>query len=246
MQEVKTLSRGTRLSVLGLYNFDNHLFSNMHFPEGFTRDQKDTVITNILGECAELECLYPDYNTMSVMIAAWSAIELPVWNRIYKASLLDYNPIENYNRTEIETISDDRTEQHTGNDINRDSGTDTTKNISTAEQANSGQDTTATAISAYDSDALHTKENIATIHGHKINDSGVSDSTMTYGKTETFTHGEKIEHSGDTTRNNHTTGNIGVTTSQQMLEQEYNIAALLNVSKMIVESFKERFCLLVY
>ena len=240
------LSRGTRLSVLGLYNYDNHLFSNMHFPEGFTKDQKDTVITNILGECAELECLYPDYNTMSVMIAAWSAIELPVWNRIYKASLLDYNPIENYNRTEIETVSDDHTEQHSGQDVNRDSGTDANKTVSTAQQDHSGQDTTATAISAYDSDALHTKENVATIHGHKINDSGVSDSTVTYGKSSALTHGEKIEKSGDITRENHTTGNIGVTTSQQMLEQEIEVSAKLNVIKMIVESFKERFCLLVY
>ena len=240
------MSRGTRLSVLGLYNFDNHLFTNMHFPDGFTRDQKDTVITNILGECSELECLYPDYNTMSVMIAAWSAIELPVWTRIYKASLLDYNPIENYNRTEIETVSDDHTEQHSGQDVNRDSGTDASKTVNTAQQDHSGQDTIATAISAYDSDALHTKENVATIHGHKINDSDVSDNTVTYGKSSALTHGEKIEKSGDITRENHTTGNIGVTTSQQMLEQEYNIAALLNVSKMIVESFKERFCLLVY
>ena len=55
-----------------------------------------------------------------------------------------------------------------------------------------------------------------------------------------------ITHDGDITRNNHTTGNIGVTTSQQMLEQEIEVSAKLNVIKMIVESFKERFCLLVY
>ena len=53
-------------------------------------------------------------------------------------------------------------------------------------------------------------------------------------------------HEGDITRNNHTSGNIGVTTSQMMLEQEIEVSAKLNVIKMIVESFKDRFCLLVY
>ena len=73
-------------------------------------------------------------------------------------------------------------------------------------------------------------------HGHVISNSD----------TESITHGEKIVHEGDVTRNNHTSGNIGVTTSQQMLEQEIELSAKLNVIKMIVDSFKERFCLLVY
>ena len=63
---------------------------------------------------------------------------------------------------------------------------------------------------------------------------------------QTLTHGETIVHDGDISRTNKTTGNIGVTTSQQMLEQEIEVSAKLNVIKMIVESFKERFCILVY
>ena len=43
-----------------------------------------------------------------------------------------------------------------------------------------------------------------------------------------------------------THGNIGVTTSQQMLEQELEIAPKLNVYNYIIESFRRRFCLLVY
>ena len=41
-------------------------------------------------------------------------------------------------------------------------------------------------------------------------------------------------------------GNVGVTTSQQMLEQEIVIAPKLNVYNYIIESFRQRFCLLVY
>lgn len=232
------MSRGTRLSILGLYNYNNRLFNSMHWPEGFTTPEQETVITNILAECAELECLFPDYNTMYGMIGAWSAIENPVWTRIYKASKLEYNPIENYNRTEIETISDDRTEQHSGKDSVQNSGTD-----NSSETGNvSGSNEVTNSVTGYDSNSYvgHDKSNSLSSGNNS------SSGSVTYGRKEETTHGEKIEHNSDVTRENHTTGNIGVTTSQQMLEQEYNIAALLNVSKMIVESFKNRFCLLVY
>ena len=332
------MSRGARISVLGLYKADSGLFSEMVYPSGFTDDEKQTTVGNILADCAELECLYPDPDTMKTMIGFWSKLNLSVWERIFTASQLEYNPIENYNRTELETIADDRTDTHSGDDVNKLTGTDTrlldntqthsgsdthttsethsgtdTHTISethsgtdthttsethtgtdthTTSETHSGTDTTTNSITAYDantqyvhdssallhghgisgsdalahgesisgsdalayghsisgSDALAHGESIsgsdALAHGHKIVDDG-SDS-ITYGKTETLSHGETIVHDGDITRNSHISGNIGVTTSQQMLEQEIEISAKLNVIKMIVDSFRERFCLLVY
>ena len=41
------------------------------------------------------------------------------------------------------------------------------------------------------------------------------------------------------------TGNIGVTTTQQMLEQERKIAEF-NMISYIAQSFKQRFCILIY
>lgn len=41
------------------------------------------------------------------------------------------------------------------------------------------------------------------------------------------------------------TGNIGVTTTQQMLKEERE-AALFNIYDHIIEAFKKRFCLLIY
>ena len=220
------MSRGMRLSVLGLYNYDSGLFSEMVYPAGFTDDEKQTVVGNILAECAELECLFPDAGTMRTMIGLWSKLNISVWNRIFTASKLEYNPIENYNRTELETISDDRTDTH--------SGTDSTLASSTV--TNSGTDTNINSVSSYDSNNYQPHDKSDLTHGHSVSDSGSS----------SITHGEVITHDGDITRNNHTSGNIGVTTSQQMLEQEIEVSAKLNVIKMIVESFKDRFCLLVY
>lgn len=264
------MSRGMRLSVLGLYKADSGLFSEMVYPSGFTADEQQTTVGNILAECAELECLFPDPDTMKTMIGLWSKLNISVWERIFTASQLEYNPIENYNRTELETISDDRTDTHSGNDVNRLSGTDTQTTSGSNTQTNAGTDTHTTSethsgtdtetnsITSYDSNSLYVHDTSglqhghsvsgsdALAHGHTVTDNGSGSASTSYGKTETITHGEKVVHEGDITRNNHTSGNIGVTTSQQMLEQEIEVSAKLNVIKMIVESFKERFCLLVY
>lgn len=240
------MSRGMRLSVLGLYKADSGLFTEMVYPSGFTADEKQTTVGNILAECAELECLFPDPDTMKTMIGLWSKLNISVWERIFTASQLEYNPIENYNRTELETISDDRTDTHSGNDVNTLSGTDTETTSGSNTQTNAGTDTQTNSITSYDSNTQYVHDTSALQHGHTVTDNGSGSASTSYGKTETLSHGEKIVHEGDITRNNHTSGNIGVTTSQMMLEQEIEVSAKLNVIKMIVESFKERFCLLVY
>lgn len=224
------MSRGMRLSVLGLYNFNSSLFSDMVYPSGFTDDDKQTVVGNILAECAELEVLYPDFDTMKGLIGLWSKLNISVWQRIFTASRLEYNPIENYNRTELETISDDHSDTH--------SGIDSTSSSMSNTETNSGTDTNTNSVTSYDSNSPYVHDTSSLLHGHVVSDSSSGSTSLT--------HGEKIVHDGDITRNNHTSGNIGVTTSQQMLEQEIEVAAKLNVINMIVESFKNRFCLLVY
>ena len=304
------MSRGATLSVLGLYNFDSSLFDEMAYPSGFSTEEKQTVVGNILMECAELEFLFPDFTAAKQAIGIWSRLNVAVWERIFTAANLEYNPIENYNRTELETIADDRTDTHSGNDVTRSSGVDSraltstktethsgsdSKQISstdsetnsgsdsrqlssTGSETNSGTDTQTNKISGYDSGNLvdHDQNLLqhghgvsttssgsdattyghvisktgsgsdATTYGHVITEGGSGSDATTYGKTETLTHGEQIVHDGDITRNSHISGNIGVTTSQQMLEQEIEISAKLNVMDMIVRAFKERFCILVY
>ena len=240
------MSRGMRLSVLGLYQYDSGLFSAMVFPSGMTDEEKQTVVQNILADCAEFEVLYPSWSTMHDMIGIWSKLNISVWERIFTASKLEYNPIENYNRTENETITNDKSETHSGNDVSRLSGSDSSLSSGSNTETNSGTDTNTNKVAAYDSGNLYTHDSSDLLHGHVVSDSSSGSSSTTYGKTDTLTHGEIITHDDEITRENHTSGNIGVTTSQQMLEQEIEVAAKLNVMKMIVESFKERFCLTVY
>ena len=336
------MSRGANLSIMGLYNNDPTVLDLMVFPDGFTDEQKQNTKENILIECAEFEFLYANPTVAKNIIGIWSAKEKPYWNRIYQASLLEYNPIENYRRTETETIADDRTEQHSGSDINAATGSDTNARTGTettdhdashrtvldetnvdtlsgndqvkktgtvtnaatgsdsqtgsssSTETHSGTDTENNSIAAYDSNTLVAHDSKETIHGHIVNNTaqgsnsttygrtdtqtnnttdkteyGKVDSqdhdatttethddtdqltlntleTITHGKTETLQHGEKIEHEGTTERSVLAFGNIGVTTSQDMLTQEMEVAKIIQVVPVIIESFKNRFCLLVY
>lgn len=84
------------LSILGLYKYDDSIFDNLVTPF----EDNENLIQNILMECAELEILYPDADFMKFAIGAWSQKQLPIWNKLYNTEKLEYNPLENANRTE--------------------------------------------------------------------------------------------------------------------------------------------------
>lgn len=51
---------------------------------------------------------------------------------------------------------------------------------------------------------------------------------------------------GSSQHHGRTHGNIGVTTSQQMLEQELSVSKKLNITKVIINDFIARFCIPLY
>lgn len=95
------MSRGMRLSVIGLYEHNNDLFSGLAVPEGI---DKQTVVDTILIECGGLELLYPSYTFMKLAIKNWSDVESKIWDRLWNTENLDYNPIWNVDGTVVETL----------------------------------------------------------------------------------------------------------------------------------------------
>ena len=111
---------------------------------------------------------------------------------------------------------------------------------STANREHGGKD--ISQGSTVDSGSLTNKVagfDSATLVDH---DESISSASGT-DRTE-LTHGETIDDTASRTSRIH--GNIGVTTSQQMLESELDIAPRLNFYRFIAEEFKKRFCILVY
>ena len=71
-------------------------------------------------------------------------------------------------------------------------------------------------------------------------------SVDTIGDNNTVTYGHVITDGTGNLLQSEIHGNIGVTTSQQMLEQEIEVTPKLNIYNTIIQSFIQRFCLLVY
>ena len=99
------------LSILGLYNYDNTIFDNLVTPF----EDNENLIQNILMECAELEILYPDADFMKFAIGTWSQKQLPIWSRLHNTEKLEYNPLENANRTEETNDTTVINESNSGN-----------------------------------------------------------------------------------------------------------------------------------
>lgn len=99
------------MSILGLYRYDNTIFDNLVTPF----EDNENLIQNILMECAELEILYPDADFMKFAIGAWSQKQLPIWNKLYNTEKLEYNPLENANRTEETNDTTVINESNSGN-----------------------------------------------------------------------------------------------------------------------------------
>ena len=80
------------LSILGMYEYDPKLFDDMIIPVGLS---KEILIDQILLECAELEVIFPDTNTLKRAIKVWSEGKRESWNKLYETVTIEYNPIWN-------------------------------------------------------------------------------------------------------------------------------------------------------
>ena len=89
------------LSIMGMYEYDNSLFDGLDCPSYTDSDNnlhvvnKTDVVNNILLKCAELEVIYPKFDTMKLAIGVWSAANQETWNRLYMTQMIEYNPIWN-------------------------------------------------------------------------------------------------------------------------------------------------------
>ena len=119
---------------------------------------------------------------------------------------------------------------------NRDQVT-TAKTGSNADQtSHTGSDTEETTYGK----TTTTNDDLTAHHTETVTDGSVTDRTIG-GYTDTGSDTGTIEH----TVSEHEFGNIGVTMSQQMIEAERELVKF-NIYDHIIESFKQRFCILVY
>ena len=210
------MSRQAKISVMGLYQWNNDLFSLMSIPEGL---ELDVFVNNLLAEACELELLYPNYEVMKVLIGSWSAKCLPIWEHLYETTQYEYNPIENYNRTDTGRINRSNTRVHSGTD------TETRTTNSQSDEYIAGFD----SVPSGNNDGL--------VKNDRLENTG--------GGTNSLAHGEQIADNGLDTTSLTSKGNIGVTTTQKMIREEREIAEF-NIYDKMIRDFIDRFCIEVY
>jgi len=226
------------MSVNGLYQYNENLFDELVLPEGTDRE---TVINNILLDSIELETYITDPDALKTAIGYWSRAQLPVWQHLKETTEYEYNPIWNKDgevtETETRNLAGSKTNTQTRN-LAGTSGDTETRNLS-----GSGDTTTENGVNAFNGSGYADRDQ--SITNASTTDTGTVQHSGSTSDTGTVQDSGQSTDTGTISRSRIEKGNIGVTTTQQMIKEEREIAEF-NLVNYIVRSFIERFCLLVY
>ena len=210
------------------------VFDLLSLPEGI---DKDNVVDNIILECGEFETLYSDPYFMRSAIGTWSNKHYRTFEKWIAALNLEYNPLENYDRQEDWTdTGDENTKTKFTDDTTAETDSSTTSEGSSNQNGN-----TEDLVSAYDSNTYQESEKHVIDTDEDHTDEVTSNTKLT-NDSEQNTEGEKDTIDKHTGRIH---VNIGVTTSQQMLQSELDIARF-NIIQEITNLFMTELCICVY
>ena len=215
------MSTMQRLTLIGLSNYDSTLFDNLELPDGY---DKETFINSLLLEHGEKCVLYSNPAFMKNAIGLWGrkwSLEL---TRIYEALTAEYDPIYNYDRYE-EYADEESRELNTSSSAGHTAKD--TPNYNTVRDTNTSA-TTERTVSA-DNSSGYQPDWKETVNGGKNTE---TTSGTTQDLTESSSQTGKDTETKDFKHTAHLYGNIGVTTSAQMVTEvvkqrfEYNLYAI--------------------
>ena len=94
-------------SLINLWELSEHtLFDSITLPDGI---DKEILVNSIFDECGEFEPLTIDVTLMKAKINNFFARNYDNFKRLYNYTLLEYSPIENYNKYRDSTNINDST-----------------------------------------------------------------------------------------------------------------------------------------
>lgn len=231
---------------------------------------KNLAKDSILLRAGSFELLYSDPDFLASSINIWGRKYYDTFEKMQAALTSEYNPLENYDRME------DMTLDHKGSSKGNSKGSSTSGNTrtdnltrtddltrtdnltETHNLASTNDVTTTNDVSAYNDSQYAPKDK------QVVDQDGSDTGTLT--NTGTVKDGGTVKNTGtvtdagtgsynddrsdsdefkDTTKGR-IHGNIGVTTSQQMLISEVDLRGKYNIYDIIAEMFVKEFCIMVY
>lgn len=234
-----------KITLIGLENYLNperSLFDSLVLPADIDRD---TLKGSILMRCQEFELLWSDPDFMIDAVNIWSRKHYNTFDKWIKALNIKYDPLYNYDRTE------EFTDTHSGSYNKDTTGTGSGNNTTTNDLTMTNNLTDTNDVTLTHSEKAFNDANFVDTQ----KDVTDQDETHTGTVTNTGTTSDSYRNSStdnekgiDDYTNIHKArlyGNIGVTTSQQMLQSELDIARW-NIYEHIADLFCEEFCVMVY
>lgn len=230
------MSTIARLTLIGLYNyeqdFDRDLFSQLALPEVY---DKPTFVNALLMEHGEKCVLYTNPEFFKQAIGVWSAKWELELQRIYDALTAEYNPIWNYDR--YEEIKD-------GEGVKYESTVNAGHKAKDTPKYDVVSDTNEDAVTEHKVSADNSSEYQP---DYKDIENGGKTTVTTDGATQDLSETSNSKTNDQTSRNyshdGHMWGNIGVTTSAQMVSEIvrqrfqynlYDIATKLFASELLI------------
>lgn len=245
-----------------MMQWDDNLFEGMILPEGMDNSTLVDLIVMYAGD------LYPYYQVpdqIRKLSANWYHRKLHNFTLMYNALMKEYDPLYNYDRIEQSTETPDITRVETPDITHQSNGgseftgsTQDNGNVSennNASQSSTVNNNTKRGVSAFDvadyspRDETITEESNGAKTSNEltrtIKNSGTSNVTNKDSNTTTETGTRTHTETGTIKKELRAYGNIGVTTSQQMLQSELELR-LFDLYDVIANMWIKDFIVTLY
>lgn len=195
----------SRITLWGFYNYtDKKLFDDIRLPEAINKEE---LINLIMIECGDLFPYYQQPAYLKMQIDNFFNRKYDGFSKMAAALAMEYNPIENYDRMEDWTDKAKETGHDTSAESVRGKATDETHDNNTGRSVG---EVSAMDSSSFVNDSQNTSTSSGSSNATTTNESSRGTSSTNARENES-THSGRVH------------GNIGVTTSMQMVEAELSL-----------------------
>ena len=259
-----------KVTLVGIERYleskNRSVFDRVVLPDGIN---KELMVNNIILQAEEKELLYSDPDFLTSAIEVWSRKYYWTFNKWLKAINTEYEPLWNFDRHEewedihqknsnrdkhgsFDSTSNDSSMVNTHDEGYSDGTTQTIYDTNVATDQTKENKEAAFNTSTYqektkeitDSDTATTGDERNESHSNNNNDSESHASNL-HNESGTNQENEGIDEAGNASHTGHLYGNIGITSSQQLLESELSVAEF-SLYDRISDLFISEFCLMVY
>lgn len=205
------------LTVYNLLRWNENFFENCPLPDGIESDILIDTITKMYGP---FDVFPSNPKVIKHYCESWFRRKFEIFKKMYDTTLFEYDPIENYNRMETYDEKNDDTEKRTSDRVmTGEEGRNTNSNSQTTDHT-TVEDTSIGEVSPYNAETFANDAKSTSNTESNITSNTDSMLTDNVDRKVTNTDSDNIKNDRHKYYGLHAHGNIGVTTTQEMIKQE--------------------------